>query len=149
MDTLSVRWNGKRQYVSWDEVGHTVVMDARPEYHGDGAGMRPLQVFLAGLAGCTAMDVISILEKKRQDVRDLEVSVEADQREDDFPKIYTAIRLRFTVVGFGVSSEAVRRAIELSEEKYCSVKGMLGPQVTVATSFEIVEASTAGTPSGR
>jgi putative redox protein len=149
MDTLSVRWNGNRQYVSWDEGGHTVVMDSRPEYRGEGAGMRPLQVFLAGLAGCTAMDVISVLEKKRQDVRDLEVAVEADQRDDDFPKIYTAIRLHFTVAGFGVSAEAVRRAIELSEDKYCSVKGMLGPQVTVSTSFEIVEANAAGTPAGR
>ncbi len=119
-------------------------MDARTEYKGESTGMRPLQVVLAGLAGCTAMDVISILEKKRQDVRAIEIEVEADQREDDFPKIYTAIRIHYLVTGYGVSSDAVVRAIELSEEKYCAVKGMFGPQVDITTTFEVLEAPAPG-----
>lgn len=139
MDRTTVRWNGARQFVGWDGAGHGVVMDARPEYKGEGSGTRPLELFLSAIAGCTAMDVISVLEKKRQDVRDLELHVEADQREDEFPKIYTQIRIHFVVTGFGVKDSAVARAIELSEDKYCSVRGMLGPQTTVVTSFEVRE----------
>lgn len=145
MDSVKVRWSGARQFVGWDEVGHGVVMDAKPAYKGEGSGTRPLELFLYALAGCTGMDVVSVLEKKRQDVRGIEIRVEADQREDEFPKIYTDVRVHFVVTGFGVKPEAVERAIELSEEKYCSVKGMLGPQTVVSTSFEVVEARPAGT----
>lgn len=139
MDSVSVRLGGKRQFVGWDEAGHSLVMDARAEHGGEATGMRPLQVLLCGLAGCTGMDVVSILEKKRQDVRGLEIRVEGDQREDEFPKIYVEVRLHYVVTGFGVSPGAVERAIELSKDKYCSVGGMLGPQVNVVTSYEVVE----------
>ncbi|MBI5231965.1 MAG: OsmC family protein [Coriobacteriales bacterium] len=145
-DRVTVRWNGKRQLTGWDSAGHGTVMDARPEYKGEGSGTRPLELFLEALAGCTAMDVVSILEKKRQDLRGLEVSVVAEQREDEFPKIYTKISLVFTVTGFGLDSSAVKRAIELSEEKYCTVRGMIGPQVSVSSDFVIVEARPSGTP---
>ncbi|MHB9003325.1 MAG: OsmC family protein [Coriobacteriia bacterium] len=150
MDTVKVRWGGMRQFVGWDERGHSVVMDAKPEYKGEGTGTRPLEVFLYALAGCTGMDVISILEKKRQDVRDFEIQVEATQREDDYPKIYTDIRVHYVVTGFGVKDAAVARAIELSDEKYCSVKGMLGPQTSVRTTYEVREApAPTDTESGR
>lgn len=139
MDNVRVRWNGHRQFVGWDEVGHGVVMDSKPEYKGEGAGVRPLELVLYALAGCTGMDVISVLEKKRQDVRGIEIEIQATQREDDFPKIYTDIALHYVVTGYGVSEQAVARSIELSEEKYCSVKGMLGPQVNVTVSFEVRE----------
>ncbi|HZL04615.1 MAG TPA: OsmC family protein, partial [Coriobacteriia bacterium] len=86
MDTVTVRWGGKRQFVAWDESGHNLVMDATAAAAGEGSGMRPLQVFLCGLAGCTGMDVVSILEKKRQDVRGIELRVEAEQRTDEYPK---------------------------------------------------------------
>ena len=111
MDQVTLRWGGKRQFVSWDDSGHSIIMDASPAHNGEGTGVRPLQVFLQGLAGCTGMDVVSILEKKRQDVRNLEIDVEADQRTDEFPKIYTDIRLHFRVTGYSVKAEAVRRAI--------------------------------------
>jgi putative redox protein len=140
MDSVNVRWCGKRQFVSWDEAGHGVIMDASADYKGEGTGSRPLQLFLNAMAGCTGMDVISILEKKRQDVRGLEIQVEGTQRTDEYPKIYTKIHLTYVVTGYGVAEAAVARSIELSEEKYCSVKGMLGPQVEVTTSFEVREA---------
>ncbi|MCX8006810.1 MAG: OsmC family protein [Coriobacteriia bacterium] len=124
-------------------------MDARPAHSGEGAGMRPLQVFLCGLAGCTGMDVVSILEKQRQDVRGLEIAVEGVQREDEHPKIYVDVHLHYVVTGYGVSETAAERAIALSEEKYCSVGGMLGPQVAVRTSFEVREAPAPGTPAVR
>ena len=123
--------------VGWDSAGHGVVMDAPAMYGGEGTGPRPLELFLYSLAGCTAMDVVSVLEKKRQPFTGLEIEVTATQREDEFPKIYTRIELAYVVTGCGVKPSAVARAIELSEDKYCSVRGMLGPQVEIVTSFRI------------
>jgi putative redox protein len=139
-DNVSVRWAGKRQMVAWDSAGHGIVMDAPSGYKGEGSGARPLEVFLEALAACTGMDVVSVLEKKRQHFTGFEVLVSATQREDEFPKIYTRIELEYVVTGFGVQAAAVARAIELSAEKYCSVRGMLGPQVTVVTSYRVEEA---------
>jgi putative redox protein len=139
-DHVSVRWTGKRQMVAWDEAGHGIVMDAPSQYKGEGTGARPLEVFLQALAACTAMDVVSVLEKKRQHVTGLQMLVSATQREDEFPKIYTRIELEYVVTGYGVKPAAVARAIELSEDKYCSVRGMLGPQVRVLTSYRVEEA---------
>jgi putative redox protein len=140
MDTVRVKWNGKRRFVGWDDAGHGIVMDAKEQYGGDGSGVRPVELVLYGLAGCTAMDVISILEKKRQRVTDVDLVVTGTPRTDDYPKIYARIEVEYVVTGIGVKPEAVARAIELSEEKYCSVKGMLGPQVEVVTSYRVIEA---------
>lgn len=148
-DAVRVRWSGKRQFVGWDSAGHGVVMDAPAQYGGEGTGPRPLEIFLYGLAACTAMDVVSVLEKKRQDFTGLEIEVDATQREDEYPKIYTRIELTYVVTGRGVKPEAVARAIELSEDKYCSVKGMLGPQVEVVTAYRVIEESVAPTASDR
>jgi len=139
-DKVLVRWSKRRQFIGWNEHGHGVVMDSPEKYGGEGTGPRPLEVFLYGLAACTAMDVVSVLEKKRQDFSGLEIEVLADQREDEFPKIYTRIELVYVVTGRAVSPNAVARAIELSEEKYCSVRGMLGPQVEIVTSYRVEEA---------
>jgi putative redox protein len=140
-DRVHVRWSGNRQMIGWDEQGHATVMDAPSAYKGEGTGARPLEVFLQSLAACTAMDVVSVLQKKRQPFTGLEMEVTAHQREDEFPKIYTEIELVYVVTGVGVSPEAVARAIELSSDKYCSVKGMLGPQVRVSTSFRVEDPS--------
>lgn len=140
MDTVRVRWNGSRQFVGWDEAGHGVVMDAPARSKGEGTGARPVELVLYGLGACTGMDVVSILEKKRQDVRGLEIVVRGVQREDDHPHYYESIEVEYVVTGHGVKPEAVERAIELSESKYCSVKGMFGAHVSVTTSFRIVEA---------
>ena len=146
MDVAKVRLTGRRQLVGTDQAGHSVVMDAKPEYGGEGSGIRPVELVLHAFAGCTGMDVISILEKKRQDVRGMEIIVSGLARTDDYPKIYERISVEYVVTGFGVSEDAVARAIELSEEKYCSVRGMLGPQVEVQTSFSVIEAREAGVP---
>ncbi|MDZ4170341.1 MAG: OsmC family protein [Coriobacteriia bacterium] len=145
MDSARVRWTTKRQLVGTDEAGHSVVMDASAAYKGEGSGFRPVELVLHGLAGCTGMDVISILEKKRQDVRGLEINVTGTPRTDEYPKIYTDIAVEYVVTGYGINPAAVARAIELSEEKYCSVKGMLGPQVHVTTSYRVIDARAAGT----
>jgi putative redox protein len=140
MDTVTVRWSEKRQFVGWDERGHGVVMDAPEQYKGEGTGARPIELVLYGLAGCTGMDVISVLEKKRENVCGLSVVVKGTQREEDFPHYYERIEVEYIVTGSNVNPASVERAIELSEEKYCSVRGMFGPQVEVVTSFRVLDA---------
>lgn len=137
MDTVHVRWAGRRQFTGWDAAGHGIVMDARPEYSGEGTGPRPVELVLYGLAGCTAMDVVSVLEKKRLDVRGVDVHVTGTQREDEQPHYYEKIELEYVVTGVDVPDAAVERAIELSETKYCSVKGCFGPQVEVTWTFRV------------
>lgn len=147
MDTAHITWTGGRRLISTDAAGHSIVMDVPVAYGGKGEGIRPLELVLHALAGCTAIDVVSVLEKKRQDLRGLEIVVTARQREDEYPKIYTEVELEYIVTGFGITDEAVARAIQLSEQKYCSVKGMFSPEVNVVTSFRVVEERAAGTPS--
>jgi putative redox protein len=144
MDTVHVRWVEKRQFTGWDGRGHGVVMDAPSDGSGEGTGARPIELLLYGLAGCTAMDVVSVLEKKRLDVRGVEVVASGVQREDGYPHYYETIELEYVVTGVDVPESAVARAIELSEEKYCSVKGCLGPQVKVTTRFRVIEPAAPG-----
>jgi putative redox protein len=139
METVKVRWAGNRQFVGWDAAGHGVVMDAASAYKGEGTGPRPVELVLYALGGCTAMDVVSVLEKKRIDVTGVEIVIQGTQREDDYPHYYESVNVEYVVTGSGVPESAVERAIELSETKYCSVKGMFGPQVTVTTSFRVLE----------
>jgi len=139
MDVVNARWTKNRQFVAWDSAKHGIVMDTPAGGSGEGTGWRPVELLLAGLAGCTGVDVVSILEKKREDIRGLEVEVRGDPRVDDYPHYYKDIEVIYRVTGVGVKPESVARAIELSEEKYCSVKGCLGPQCKVVTRFEVIE----------
>ena len=115
-----------------------VPMDGPEELTGTGAGVRPIELFLLGLGGCTGMDVISILQKMRVGLRDFEIEVDAD-RAEDHPKVFTKIHLKYIVYGEGIKSEDVERAISLSEEKYCSASAMLRSSVELSSSFEIRE----------
>jgi putative redox protein len=137
MDTVRVRWNGGRRFVGWESAGHGVVMDAA-EPTGDGSGVRPIELALYALGGCTAIDVIGILKKKRQAVTDFEVIVTGEQREEQ-PRRYDRITIEYVVTGRGVKDVAVARSIELSEEKYCSVRAMLAPDVELVSSYRILE----------
>ncbi len=98
--------------------------------------MSPMEFLLAGLGGCTAMDVISILRKKRQDVTDYRLEV-TGERATEHPKVYTSIAVKHVVTGRNISEEAVRHAIDLSVEKYCSAHAMLSKAVPIETSYEI------------
>lgn len=114
--------------------GPAIVIDG----HGDKqTGPAPMELVLIGLAGCTAMDVVSIMAKKRQPLTSLQVQVEA-HRAPNHPKVYTEIHIKYIAYGEGISPEALQRAIELSEHTYCSVSAMLGKTATITTSFEIV-----------
>lgn len=118
----------------------TIPLDARPEAGGHSAGVSPMSLMLTSLAGCTAMDVISILRKKQQDVTAFEVEVEG-VRADEHPRVFTEIWVRFTVTGHNVSETAVARAIELSRDKYCGAAATLRHTATLHYSHEIIEAA--------
>jgi putative redox protein len=113
-------------------------VDTSPESGGSGEGFRPMELLLVGLAGCTGMDVISILKKKQQDVTAFEVRVHGD-RPEDYPKIFTHIQIEFVVTGHGVQRAAVERAVELSSTKYCSAQAMLGKVAQIEETITILE----------
>src|SRR5574340_324238 len=99
LSVVNVKWNGKRSFIGSDEAGHGIVMDSPAAYGGDGTGPRPIELVLYAIAGCSAMDVISILEKKRQVVTDFDLVVRGTQREDEYPKIYPRIEIEYIVTG--------------------------------------------------
>lgn len=137
MDTIKARWTKNRQFVGWDSANHGIVLDTPESVGGERTGWRPLELILLGLAGCSGIDVLSILEKKREDVREFEIVVDGDMYLDDYPHYYKTINITYQVTGVNVKPESVARAIELSIEKYCSVSACLGPQCVVSTHFEI------------
>ena len=119
--------------------GPAIVLDhVLPGEEGRETGPRPLELLLIGLAGCSAMDVVSILQKKRQPFTGLQVKVTAE-RADEHPRVYTHIHLEYVVTGQGVEPQAVERAIELSQTKYCPAAAMLSKAVEITTSYQIVQ----------
>lgn len=120
--------------------GHSVVLDGAPEIGGRNIGFRPMEMLLMGLAGCTALDVVSILRKSRQEVTDLSVEVEAERAANE-PKVFTRIQVHFVVTGRRLTENHVRRAVDLSADKYCSASIMLGKTAEMHHDFEIVEAN--------
>jgi putative redox protein len=135
----TVTWNGNLSFSGAGNTGFTVPLDADPGSGGNNNGFRPLELMAISLAGCTAMDVISILQKKKQVVTNFEVRVHADQQ-DEHPHIFTHIYIEYIVTGRQVSEEALRRSIELSETKYCPAQAMLAQCVEVEHSYQILEA---------
>ena len=132
----SVTWLKRRQFVGTDGTGHSVVLSSQDEENG--VGMSSSQLLLVSLAGCTAYDVVSILEKKRQALTGLEIKVTGEQDEDP-PWTYRKIHMEYLVRGDGLSEKAVRDAIELSEEKYCSVAATLRGTVEITYDYTIVD----------
>lgn len=118
--------------------GHIAVMDGAPEGGGNNLAPRPMELLLAGTGGCTAYDVVLILQRGRQDIAGCEVSLKAERADED-PKVFTKIHFHFTLRGRGLKAEAVERAIRLSAEKYCSASIMLGKTAVITHDWEIVE----------
>lgn len=132
-----VMWVEHTLFVGESGSGHSVVMDGPPESGGRNLGIRPMEMLLIGMGGCTAFDVVQILRKGRQPVARCEVVLDAERAETD-PKVFTRIHVHFIVKGNGLSDAAVRRAIDLSAEKYCSAAIMLGKTASITHDFEIV-----------
>ena len=118
-----VVWKQKMSFDGSSDSGFTVPLGTSPAVGGDNDGFRPLELIAIGLAGCTAMDVVSILKKKRQQITAFEVLVHAN-RAADHPRVFTHIVIEYIISGNDLSEDAVKRAVQLSEEKYCPAQAM-------------------------
>ena len=133
-----IKWTEGMSFVAESGSGHAVVVDGAPEHGGRNLGMRPMEMVLAGAAACTAFDVVLILKRARQPVTDCVVEAEADRAAVE-PKVFTRIRLAYTIAGRGLDPRQVERAVKLSKEKYCSATIMLGKTAEIETTIAIVE----------
>lgn len=138
MTTATVKFVDGLQFVGEATSGHAFIMDGDHEVGGNDTGMRPMELLLVGLGGCSGMDVVSILRKKKQPVTGLEINIKGKKAESH-PKRYTEIKVEFIVRGKGVEEAAVKRAVELSMDKYCSVKATLEGPARVDWSYRIEE----------
>lgn len=118
--------------------GHAIVMDGPPEHGGRNLGVRPMEMLLLGMGGCSEFDVIHILKKGRHEVSFCEVELTAERAETE-PKVFTRIHAHFKVGGSGLTDKAVERAVKLSAEKFCSASIMLGAMAEISHGFELVE----------
>lgn len=137
-NSAQVTWVEGMQFVGEAGSGHAIVLDGRQDVGGRDTGMRPMELLLVGLAGCTAMDVKHILQKMRQPVTRVQVQVEAE-RAQEHPKVYTHIKLNYVVQGRDLSEKSVADAIELSQYKYCSASAMLGKIAEISHTHQIVQ----------
>jgi len=134
----TVNWQENMTFIGTPPSGFKVMMDSDPAVGGTNSGIRPMEMIALGLAGCTAMDVISILKKKRQDVNQFEVRVDAP-RSPEYPKVFTSAVITYVVTGIEIEEAAVLRAIELSATKYCPAQIMLGQAFPIDMQYEIYE----------
>ncbi len=126
------------QFVGTADSGHAVVMDAPQSVGGKNTGSKPSELLLMALGGCSGMDVISILRKKKQDVSNFEINVSGETA-GSHPKMYTSMHIEYIVTGKNISEEAVKRAIELSLDKYCLVGATLGKAAKITHSYKVVQ----------
>ncbi len=116
--------------------GYRFEIDEAPKHGEPATGAGPMELLLAGLAGCTGMDIVSILDKQRQDITGFEVVVNGERR-NEYPMIFTDIHVEYVIRGRNISEDAVKRAIELSETKYCSAEAMLEKSAKITSSYRI------------
>ena len=134
---MVVNWKGNYRLEAKNEKGLTVNFDAPKEHGGEETALSPMENVLASLAACSSFHVLTILKKKRQNISGYSVEATAERREDPPPRVFTKIHLKYIIKGENISPEAVESAIKLSEEKYCSVGGMLQKALPITSSFEI------------
>ena len=135
---ISVNWVDGMLMVGKSDSGHSITMDGPPEIGGENLGVRPMEMLLLGVAGCTMIDVVTTLKKMRQDLTNCETKLSAE-RADEHPKVFTKIHIQFIVKGKDLDPKKVEKAITLSSEKYCSASIMLGKTASITHDFEIVE----------
>ncbi len=138
MVKASVRLTGNMQFTGYSDSGHSLLMDADAAVGGNNSGFRPMELLLVGFGGCSGMDVVSILRKKRQNITGLEININGEKTED-YPKIYKKVAIEYVVKGKNVRKEDVERAIKLSLEKYCSVGATLAQAGSISHSYRIIE----------
>lgn len=133
-----VIWDHRLTFTGTADSGFKVPLGTDPDVGGDDDGFRPMELVAIGLAGCTAMDVISIMQKKRQTVKAFEVHIHAE-RAQEHPRVFTDIEVEYLVRGENVQEEALSRSIELSETKYCPAQAMLRQAVSISTTYKIID----------
>ena len=133
-----VTWQENMAFTGTANSGFSIQLDSKKEVGGEGRGFIPMELMAVSLAGCTAMDVISILHKKRQDVTDFEVRVNAP-RAEEHPKVFTSATIDYLVTGHNVDEKAVLRAIQLTSENYCPAQAMLGKAMPIDLHYQIFE----------
>ncbi|GGE54258.1 OsmC family protein [Actibacterium pelagium] len=134
-----IKWAENRTFIGTSGTGHSIVLGTK---HGDSdatPGPSPMELVLLGTGGCSAYDVVSILEKSRQNIEDVQVEMTAERAETD-PKVFVKVHLHFIVIGRGVDQKRVERAIALSVDKYCSASAMVAKSAEVTHDFEVIEA---------
>jgi putative redox protein len=134
----SVKWNSRMSFTGIADSGFPISLDTDESVGGNNSAARPLELLALGLAGCTAMDVISILQKKRQEVTSFEVKVDA-ARANEHPKVFTSAVIRYVITGRNIDEAALTRAIELSAVKYCPAQAMLANAFPMELRYEIYE----------
>ncbi len=132
-----VKWVDGAMMVAESGSGHAVVMDGPPDFGGRNMGIRPMEMLLMGLGGCTQFDVLMILRRGRHEVADCVVEIEADRAESE-PKVFTKIHIHYKITGPRLTDKAVDRAVKLSAEKFCSASIMLGAMAEITHDYEIV-----------
>jgi len=135
-----VKWHENAVFVAESGSGHAIVVDGPAEIGGRNLGPRPMELMLMSVGSCSAVDIVQILKKARQPVAGCEVKVSGERADTD-PKVFTKIHLHFVVSGEGLSENHVRRAVQLSAEKYCSASIMLGKAAEISHSHEIATAA--------
>ena len=133
-----IKWVENMMFMGQSGSGHAVVMDGPPDLGGKNLGIRPMEMMLMGLGGCTSFDVMLILQRSRQNVTDCVAELSAERAETD-PKVFTKIHIHFIVTGKELKEKMVKRAVELSATKYCSASIMLAQTVDITHDYEIVE----------
>ena len=134
----SVKWVDGMLMVGESDSGHAVVMDGPVEFGGKDLGIRPMEMLLLGMAGCTTVDVVGTLEKMREKLSYCRAQISA-VRSDEYPKVFTNIHVHFIIKGDQINPSKVEKAIKLSAEKYCSASIMLGETADITHDFEIIE----------
>ena len=137
---MVVTWKTNYQLEAENEKGLSVKFDAPVDHGGEETALSPMENVLASLAACSSFHVLRIMKKMRQEISGYSVEAIAERREDPPPRVFTKIHLKYVVKGNNIDSEALKKAIELSEEKYCSVGGMLKETVQITSSYEIPNA---------
>lgn len=138
MTEAKIKYVNGMQFVGEASSGHALVMDSDKDSGGNNTGSRPMELLLMGLGGCSGMDIISILKKKKQDIRSFEINVKGEKAET-YPKKFTEITIEYVVTGHNLSDDAVKKAVNISMEKYCSVKATLEGVAKINFSYRIVE----------
>ena len=133
-----IKWVEQVTFLAESGSGHAVVLDGAPDAGGRNLGVRPMEMLLMGLGGCSAFDVVLILRKGREEVSDCVVELEAERAETD-PKVFTRIHMHYKVTGRGLAAAKVERAIKLSAEKYCSASAIMAKTAVITHDWEVID----------